>query len=70
MLPDKLSKELERTLPSLLNIQDICSTLRISSSTVRRELARENGLPGFMMDGEWTVIRADFLDYLSRNGTL
>jgi len=70
MLPDDLRKELEETLPPIIDIRDICSTLKVSASTVRRELTREGGLPGFIMDGEWNVTRKDFLDYLDRNGTL
>lgn len=69
MLPERLKKELAETLPPILNIQDICSILRVSWKTVFKELHRKGGLEGFIAEGEWNVTRADFLKYLSRNDT-
>lgn len=70
MLPDETVKELEENLPPILDIRDICSILRVSDSTVRRELNRPGGLRGYLAEGEWNVARPDFLDYLIRQGTL
>jgi IS30 family transposase len=70
MIPDELRQELESSLPAILNIPDICSILRVSPSTVRRELKRPGGLHGYMADEEWNVTRSDFLMYLSKNATL
>jgi|GEM_PF-2136648 len=69
MLPEQLKKELVESLPPILNIRDICSILRISDDTVRRELHRPGGMEGFYADGEWNVTRVAFLSYLSRNAT-
>jgi hypothetical protein len=63
-------KELEEDLPPILDIRDICSILRVSDTSVRRELTRQGGIPGYLAEGKWNVARADFLAYLERNGTL
>ena len=70
MLPEELMKELEEDLPPILDIRDICSILKVSDSTVRRELSRPDGLPGYLAEGEWNVARADFIASLERHGTL
>jgi len=70
MLPDNVRKELLESLPAILNIQDICLLLKVSPSTVRRELNRAKGLRGYLAEGEWNIARADLLDYLSRHATL
>lgn len=70
MPQEQTLEKLKMTLPAILNIPDICSVLKVSPTTVRRELARKNGLPGYLADGEWSVNRADFLVYLEQNGTL
>ncbi len=70
MLPDDVRKDLIESLPAILDIRDICSILRVSPSTVRREIKRPNGIHAYLADGEWNVARPDFLAYLSRNATL
>ena len=70
MLLEEERKELETTLPPILNIPDICSILQVSPSTIRRELHRKDGLQGYLADGEWNIARADFLEYLAHNATL
>jgi hypothetical protein len=69
MLPENLEEELTKTLPAILDIQDICLTLRVSKKTVMREIAAER-IPAYRADGEWNVSRMDFLEYLSRNANL
>jgi hypothetical protein len=69
MLPDDLKKELLDSLPAILDVQDICSTLRVSRKTVMREITAQR-LPAYRADGDWNVNRTDFLIYLSRHATL
>jgi excisionase family DNA binding protein len=66
---DNLINELQQTLPSILDVTDICSILSISPDTVYREI--QNGaLSAYKAEGEWCVLRSDFLDYLERNATV
>jgi len=69
MLPDEIRDDLIKSIPAILNIRDICLILDVSASTVRREIKRRGGLPGYLVEGEWNVARADFLAYLARNAT-
>lgn len=69
MLPDDLRKRLHETLPPILDVQDICSTLSVSAKTVMREITRENGLPAYRTEEGWNIARADFIAYLSRHST-
>jgi len=69
MLPDDLKQELLDSLPAILDVQDICSTLRVSRKTVMREISAKR-LTAYQVDDEWNVNRSDFMMYLSRNGTL
>ena len=59
-----------RDLPAILDVPEVCSFLRVSSATVRRELHRAGGIRGYIADGEWCIARADLADYLERNATL
>jgi excisionase family DNA binding protein len=69
MLPDELEENLLGALPAILDIQDICSTLRVSQKTVLREITAGH-LPAYRADGEWNINRLDFLAYLSKNANL
>lgn len=64
-----LRLELEKTLPSILNITDICSVLMVSPDTIYREIA-DGKLDAYKAEGEWNVLRKDFLDYLDQNTTI
>jgi excisionase family DNA binding protein len=69
MLPEDLEEDLLKSLPAILDVQDICSTLRVSRKTVMREITAEK-IPAYRADDEWNVTRSDFLEYLSRNANL
>lgn len=69
MLPDDLKDELVATLPAILDVQDICSILRVSKKTIMREIT-EGRLAAYRVEGEWNINRSDFLAYLRRNATL
>jgi len=68
MLPEDLKVELLESLPAILDVQDICSTLRVSRKTVLREISAGR-LIAYRADDEWNVNRSDFMAYLNRNGT-
>jgi excisionase family DNA binding protein len=69
MLPDDLKDELLATLPVILDVQDLCSILRVSKKTIMREIS-ERRLVAYQIDGEWNINRSDFLNYLSQTATL
>lgn len=69
MLFTDLREELEKQLPSILNLQDICSILAVSPDTIYREIHDKN-LDAFKADGEWNVLKNDFLNYMEKNSTL
>lgn len=64
-----LKEELEKQLPSILNLQDICSILSVSPDTIYREI-RDKKLDAFKADGEWNILKNDFLDYMEKNSTI
>ncbi len=66
---DDLMAELKRTLPSILDVTDICSILGVSPDTIYREI-QSGALSAYKADGEWCVLRNDFLEYLERNATV
>jgi excisionase family DNA binding protein len=69
MLPEDLEEELLKLLPAILDVQDICSILRVSRKTIMREIAAQR-IPAYRADDEWNISRADFLVYLSKNANL
>lgn len=69
MLFTDLREDLEKQLPSILNLQDICSILAVSPDTIYREI-RDKNLDAFKADGEWNVLKNDFLNYMEKNSTL
>ena len=64
-----LRDELEKQLPSILNLQDICSILAVSPDTIYREI-RDRKLDAFKADGEWNILKNDFLEYMEKNATI
>jgi len=64
-----LKEELEKQLPSILNLQDICSILSVSPDTIYREI-RDKKLNAFKADGEWNILKNDFIDYMEKNSTI
>ncbi len=64
-----LKEELEKQLPSILNLQDICSILAVSPDTIYREI-RDKKLEAYKADGEWNILKSDFIDYMEKNSTL
>lgn len=66
---DDLIRELRQNLPSILDVTDICSILDVSPDTIYREI-QSGALLAYKAEGEWCVLRADFLEYLERNATV
>jgi predicted site-specific integrase-resolvase len=64
-----LREELEKTLPSILNIMDICSILTVSPDTIYREI-QDGKLIAFKAEGEWNVLKGDLLEYMERRSTI
>ena len=59
-------------LPSLMSVQEVASTLRISSTTVYRLISSKQ-LNAFKVDSEgreWNIRRKDLIAYLQRNETI
>ncbi len=65
----ELRDELEKTLPSILNIMDICSILTVSPDTIYREI-QDGKLLAYKADGEWNVLRSDLLEYMEKRSTI
>lgn len=65
----ELKEELEKQLPSILNLTDICSILAVSPDTIYREI-KDKKLCAFKADGEWNVLKADFLEYMEKISTI
>lgn len=63
MMRPEIEQQLRDTLPAILSIKDIASILRCSETTIRR-LIRDKGLQAFLADGEWNILREDFIQYL------
>jgi len=65
----ELREELEKQLPSILNISDICSILTVSPDTIYREI-KDKKLVAFKADGGWNVLKKDLLDYMEKISTI
>jgi len=70
MLLDDTEQILKETLPAIMDIDDLCSCLNISYRSAIR-MIHEDQITAFKDDdGEWNVLRDDFLDYLSKQSNL
>lgn len=69
MLDAETIKELTATLPAVLDVADAALLLRVSQRTIQREIL-EGKIEAFRADGEWNILRSDFISYLWRNANL
>lgn len=65
----ELREYLEKQLPSILNLSDICSILMVSPDTIYREI-KDHRLIAYKADGEWNVLKSDLLDYMEKISTI
>lgn len=66
------TEEYINNLPSLMSVQEVAFTLRISSTTVYRLISSKQ-LNAFKVDSEgreWNIRRKDLIAYLQRNETI
>ena len=65
------TEEYINNLPSLMSVQEVAFTLRISSTTVYRLISSKQ-LNAFKVEGsnEWNIRRSDLIEYLRGRETI